>query len=125
MQRMGIYSLCCLILVSFVIKMGESEPDLSAKVHIVHTEKPQDDEEHEAFHLRTLADALGSDDAAKNSMLYSYNAAACGFSAKLTPDQVQQLSGKPGIIQIVASSTYHLHGKSGKNKIRRPGGVRY
>lgn len=39
-----------------------------------------------APHLRSL-------ESAKEHMLYSYNQAMSGFSAKLTPDQVESLKG--------------------------------
>ncbi|XP_042507965.1 subtilisin-like protease SBT3.6 [Macadamia integrifolia] len=62
-----------------------------AAVHIVYTEKPEG-EEPEAFHLKTLSTVLGSDEAAKEALLYSYKSAASGFSAKLTPEQVAEIS---------------------------------
>ncbi|WCJ44152.1 Proteinase inhibitor propeptide [Euphorbia peplus] len=99
--------------------MAESGPDSGAKVHIVYTERPQK-EAPEAYHLRTLSKLLGSEEAAKGSLIHSYNTAACGFSAKLTPEQVQRLKKQPGIIQIVPSQTYQLHGASG-NRMNRPG----
>lgn len=33
-----------------------------------------------------------SDEAAKGALLYTYKHAACGFSAKLTPKQVEEIS---------------------------------
>ncbi|KAM6547307.1 hypothetical protein CsatB_018983 [Cannabis sativa] len=69
-----------------------AEPE--SAVHIVYTEQPQNNEEPEAYHIRTLASVLGSEEAAKEALLYSYKTAASGFSAKLTPDQVAQISSK-------------------------------
>ncbi|KAF3445398.1 hypothetical protein FNV43_RR10574 [Rhamnella rubrinervis] len=65
---------------------GSPSTDESA-VHIVYTEKPSINEEPEAFHIRTLASVVGSEDAAKEALIYSYKNAASGFSAKLTPQQ--------------------------------------
>lgn len=35
---------------------------------------------------------IDSEEAAKGALLYTYKHAACGFSAKLTPEQVEDLS---------------------------------
>lgn len=87
----------------------------AASVQIVYTERPQD-EEPEAFHIRTLTTVLGSEEAAKEALIYSYKTAASGFSAKLTPDQVSQISKLPGVLQVVPSQTLQLHSGPGKRQ---------
>ncbi|XP_050214795.1 subtilisin-like protease SBT3.10 [Mercurialis annua] len=91
------------------INMSVSASDSSKPaVQIVYTERPQD-EEPEAYHMRTLASVLGSEDAAKEALVYSYKTAASGFSCKLTPEQVDQMSKQPGVLQVVPSKTVQLH----------------
>ncbi|KAF9603560.1 hypothetical protein IFM89_037059 [Coptis chinensis] len=80
------------IFITFLLLLTMSQstsPD--AGVHIVYCAKPEG-EESEAYHIRTLASVLGSEEAAKDAIIYSYKAAASGFSAKLTPEQVSQIS---------------------------------
>ncbi|KHG08551.1 Xylem serinease 1 -like protein [Gossypium arboreum] len=84
-----------------------------AAVHIVYTERPQD-EQPEAYHIRTLSNVLGSEEAAKEALIYSYKTAASGFSAKLTPQQVAEISKQPGVLQVVPSRTLQLHSGPGK-----------
>ncbi|KAJ6287729.1 hypothetical protein OIU76_028882 [Salix suchowensis] len=67
------------------------------------------DEELEAYHIRTLASVLGSEDTAKEALLYSYNTVASGFSAKLTAQQAEQISKLLGVIQVVPNMKVQLH----------------
>ncbi|KAI4346389.1 hypothetical protein L6164_007287 [Bauhinia variegata] len=89
-------------------KPVDSSASSAPAVHIVYTERPQG-EEPEAYHIRTLTAVLGSEEAAKEALLYSYKTAASGFSAKLTPEQVAEISKQPGVLQVVPSRKLELH----------------
>ncbi|KAE8646172.1 subtilisin-like protease SBT3.17 [Cucumis sativus] len=80
----------------------------SPAVQIVYVEKPRD-EQPEAYHIRILASVLGSEEAAREALLYSYKNAASAFSARLTPYQVAQLAKQEGVLQVVPSRTLQLH----------------
>ncbi|KAI3821322.1 hypothetical protein L1987_08887 [Smallanthus sonchifolius] len=86
---------------------------VEAAVHVVYTDRPTH-EELEVYHLRTLSSVLGSEEAAKGALLYIYKHAACGFSAKLTPKQVEEISKQPGVLQVVKDGTMKLHGSRAK-----------
>ncbi|XWS15399.1 hypothetical protein CRYUN_Cryun35bG0094000 [Craigia yunnanensis] len=105
-----IIGFCCLIEMA---ESGDSSKSSSSAVHIVYTEKPLD-EQPEAYHIRTLASVLGSEEAAKKALIYSYKTAASGFSARLTPEQVEEMSKQPGVLQVVPSRTLQLHSAPGK-----------
>ncbi|XP_057532500.1 subtilisin-like protease SBT3.16 isoform X5 [Amaranthus tricolor] len=85
-----------------ILTMAENQPSSSA-LYIVHTEQPTEGVDHEAFHLQTLSSVLGSEEAAKESLIYVYKSAATGFSAKLTPEQVSELENHPGVIMVAES----------------------
>ncbi|GFP81304.1 subtilisin-like protease sbt3.5 [Phtheirospermum japonicum] len=106
-----------LLLLSFLIpSMAADSSSSEAKVHIVYTERPEG-QEPEAYHIKTLASVVGSEDAAKEALVYSYKHAASGFSAKLTADQVSELSKQPGVLQVVESQTLQLHSGPGRMQV--------
>ncbi|XP_017981060.1 PREDICTED: subtilisin-like protease SBT3.17 [Theobroma cacao] len=111
-----IFNLSCLIQMAESVDSSKSSSlssSSAAAVHIVYTEKPQD-EQPEAYHIRTLSSVLGSEEAAKEALIYSYKTAASGFSAKLTPEQVAEISKQPGVLQVVPSRTLQLHSAPGQ-----------
>ncbi|KAG0495382.1 hypothetical protein HPP92_000074 [Vanilla planifolia] len=90
---------------STVLPPGSTE---KTTVHIVYVNRPEG-EEPESFHIRTLASVLGSEEAAREALIYHYKHAMSGFSAKLTSGQVAALSKKPEVLEVVASRTFELH----------------
>ncbi|XWS24819.1 hypothetical protein CRYUN_Cryun27aG0017600 [Craigia yunnanensis] len=113
MQRRIFLIFFCLIVGLFEMAESGDLSKSSSAVHIVSTVKPQD-EQPEAYHIRTLASVLGSEEAAKEALIYSYKTAASGFSAKLTPEQVAEMSKQPGVLQVVPSRMLQLHSAPGK-----------
>ncbi|KAL3366225.1 hypothetical protein AABB24_011069 [Solanum stoloniferum] len=100
-----------LLFTAFITTMADSQASQlsnESKVHIVYTEQPED-QEPEEYHIKTLTSVLGSEEAAKEALIYSYKHAASGFSAKLTAEQVSELSKQPGVLQVVPSQTVQLH----------------
>ncbi|KAK4745054.1 hypothetical protein SAY87_011366 [Trapa incisa] len=77
-----------------------AEAPSEATIRVIYTEKPPVNDV-ESHHIRTLAAVLGSEEAARRSLIYVYKNAASGFSAVLTPQQVEELSKQPGVYQSV------------------------
>ncbi|KAJ8467334.1 hypothetical protein OPV22_029886 [Ensete ventricosum] len=88
--------------------LSTSTAGKGAAVYIVFVDEPVG-EEPEAFHIRTLAAVLGSEEASRRAILFHYTHAASGFAAKLTPKQVEELKKQPGVIQVMPSRTYSIH----------------
>ncbi|EXC43184.1 hypothetical protein L484_000622 [Morus notabilis] len=88
---------------------GVTPASSEAAVYIVYTDQDNSNEDPEAYHVRTLTSVLGSEEAAKGALIYSYKTAMHGFSAKLTPEQVAEISKQPGVLQVVKSQTVQLH----------------
>ncbi|XP_055829488.1 subtilisin-like protease SBT3.9 [Solanum dulcamara] len=110
-QTLSSILLFFLLFAAIITTMADSQasqPSNESKVHIVYTEKPED-QEPEEYHIKTLTSVLGSEEAAKEALIYSYKHAASGFSAKLTAEQVSELSKQPGVLQVVPSQTVQLH----------------
>jgi hypothetical protein len=91
-------------------------------VHIVHVERSeQHANDAENYHLDILASVVGSKEAAQEAMLYSYNQAMNGFSAKLTPEQVKALQEKPEVIQVTPNRVHTLHDANFAKGVGGPG----
>ncbi|KAG1354754.1 subtilisin-like protease SBT3.9 [Cocos nucifera] len=83
----------------------------ASNVHIVYmgARHHEDSTTVESFHHDVLTTLLGSKEAAKDSMLYSYKHSFSGFAARLTKSQVERLAEFPGIVQVIPNKVRKLH----------------
>ncbi|XVF53196.1 hypothetical protein PTKIN_Ptkin05aG0080900 [Pterospermum kingtungense] len=60
-------------------------------------------------HHKMMFTLLGSKEAAKNSMLYSYKHGFSGFAARLTESQAKEIAEFPGVVQVFPNHIHKLH----------------
>ncbi|KAF9614671.1 hypothetical protein IFM89_019799 [Coptis chinensis] len=58
---------------------------------------------------KVLSNFLGSKEAAKTSMLYSYKHGFSGFAAKLTKSQAELFADVPGVVKVIPNRIHKLH----------------
>ncbi|XVF12829.1 hypothetical protein REPUB_Repub08aG0153800 [Reevesia pubescens] len=82
-----------------------------SNVHIVYmgAKKHEDPETTKMSHYKMLSTLLGSKEAAKNSMLYSYKHGFSGFAARLTESQAEEIAAFPGVVQVIPNRIHKLH----------------
>ncbi|XP_061373045.1 subtilisin-like protease SBT3.3 [Gastrolobium bilobum] len=61
------------------------------------------------YHHKMLSSLLGSKEAAKNSILYSYKHGFSGFAARLTKSQAEEIEMFPGVVSIFPNRIHKLH----------------
>lgn len=83
----------------------------STNVHIVYMgERAYDEPELvQDLHHGILSDVLGSKEAAKTSILYSYKHGFSGFAAVLTHSQAKLIAGYHGVVRVVPNRILSLH----------------
>ncbi|KAL4195379.1 hypothetical protein AMTRI_Chr05g73100 [Amborella trichopoda] len=83
----------------------------ASNVHIVYMgEKHHEDPDVvRDLHHSVLTTLLGSEEAARESMVYSYRHGFSGFAARLTENQAKILSGFEGVIRVIPNHMYELH----------------
>ncbi|KAJ0085386.1 hypothetical protein Patl1_07819 [Pistacia atlantica] len=112
--------LVALVSLILIFLMAKSSASASAEpeVQIVYMERPKD-VDPEAYDIQVLSSVLGSEEAAKQALLYSYKTAASGFSASLTPKQVEDIKKKEGVLHVAPNRTLQLHGGAGNKRLTK------
>ncbi|KAH0702933.1 hypothetical protein KY290_018253 [Solanum tuberosum] len=82
-----------------------------SKVHAVYLgrRKHDDVELTTSSHHQILSSVLGSQEAAKESIIYSYRHGFSGFAAKLTEAQAKRIAELPDVVHVVPNHFYQLH----------------
>ncbi|KAH0690067.1 hypothetical protein KY289_017425 [Solanum tuberosum] len=82
-----------------------------SKVHVVNLgrRKHDDVELTTSSHHQILSSVLGSQEAAKESIIYSYRHGFSGFAAKLTEAQAKRIAELPDVVHVVPNHFYQLH----------------
>ncbi|XP_077248377.1 subtilisin-like protease SBT3.9 [Tasmannia lanceolata] len=80
-------------------------------VHIVYMGEKQHEDPTviENSHHEMLTTLLGSKEAAKGSILYSYKHGFSGFAARLTQSQAEMVAELPGVIRVIPNHIHKLH----------------
>ncbi|EXB51215.1 Subtilisin-like protease SDD1 [Morus notabilis] len=83
----------------------------STKVHIVFLgEKKHDDPvATKKSHYKMLSDFLGSKEAAKQSILYSYRHGFSGIAARLTDAEAKAIAKIPGVVKVIPDYIVKAH----------------
>ncbi|XP_072971009.1 subtilisin-like protease SBT3.9 [Typha angustifolia] len=82
----------------------------NAAIYIVYVVTPEN-EQPTAFHLKILVAIFGSEEAAKEALVYSYTHSANAFAAWLTPEQVLEILKQPGVLQAIPNDKIPLPGR--------------
>ncbi|KAK7318983.1 hypothetical protein RJT34_03692 [Clitoria ternatea] len=104
-----------LLLVAFALLFLQSSLLISAEatdsVHIVYMgdKTYQNPETTKRYHHKMLSSLLGSKEAAKNSILYSYKHGFSGFAARLTKSQAEAIAKFPGVVSVIPNGIHKLH----------------
>ncbi|XP_066324052.1 subtilisin-like protease SBT3.17 [Miscanthus floridulus] len=62
----------------------------------------------QAYQLGILAASLGSDAKAKTAIVYNYRNVMSGFSARLTPPELEAVKKQPQVNRVLPSATLSL-----------------
>ncbi|PSS04256.1 Subtilisin-like protease [Actinidia chinensis var. chinensis] len=109
-KRLYLVILVLLILQS-CLKASVIFAEATRNVHIVYMGEKQYEDSTIArkLHHKMLSTLLGSKEAARSSILYSYKHGFSGFAARLTKFQAEKIAEFPGVVQVFPNRIHKLH----------------
>ncbi|GFY87297.1 subtilase family protein [Actinidia rufa] len=109
-KRLYLVILAFLILQS-CLKASAIFAEATSNVHIVYMGEKQYEDSTivRKLHHKMLSTLLGSKEAARSSILYSYKHGFSGFAARLTKFQAEKIAEFPGVVQVFPNRIHKLH----------------
>lgn len=100
-----------LAFIALILFFNFSDANAESKVHIVYMGRRQHDDVELATsaHHQILTSVLGSQEAARDSIIYSYKHGFSGFAARLTKSQAKNIAELPDVVHVVPNHLYKLH----------------
>ncbi|KAL3342372.1 hypothetical protein AABB24_026407 [Solanum stoloniferum] len=87
------------------------QENAKSKAHIVYLGRRQHDdiELTTSAHHQILSSVLGSQEAARDSIIYSYKHGFSDFAARLTKSQAIKIAELPDVVHVIPNHLYKLH----------------
>ncbi|XP_054805306.1 subtilisin-like protease SBT3.9 [Prosopis cineraria] len=110
-SKSHLFVIFALLLLQNCLIICEIFAEAENSVHIVYMgDKIYDDPKTtKKYHHKMLTSLLGSKEAAKTSILYSYKHGFSGFAARLTKSQAEEIAKFPGVVHVIPNRILKLH----------------
>uniref|UniRef100_A0A0D9W163 Inhibitor I9 domain-containing protein n=1 Tax=Leersia perrieri TaxID=77586 RepID=A0A0D9W163_9ORYZ len=95
------------LLFAVAVAMAAAEQGPAAN-YLVFVDPPPSGVLCTTYQLGILAAALGSEEKAKGAILYNYKNVVSGFSARLTPSELEAVKKQPQVNRVLPSATLSL-----------------
>uniref|UniRef100_A0A0E0KLB0 Inhibitor I9 domain-containing protein n=1 Tax=Oryza punctata TaxID=4537 RepID=A0A0E0KLB0_ORYPU len=96
------------LLLAVAMATAASAGEGGAANYLVFVDPPPSGVVCTTYQLAILAAALGSEEKAKSAILYNYKKVVSGFSARLTPSELEAVKKQPQVNRVLPSATLSL-----------------
>ncbi|KAJ4721829.1 Subtilisin-like protease [Melia azedarach] len=100
-----------LLLLQYCLQISLTLVDAKTTVHVVYMgeKKYEDPDTLTKSHHKILSTLLGSKEAAKRSIIYSYKHGFSGFAARLTETQAKKIAEHPEVLRVIPNGILQSH----------------